>query len=390
MLIGQLINHRYRVVDILATGGQGVVALATDEHTHEQVAVKSLTSDPTLATHDRDVARFMWAGSQRFNTASVLDPIECGEDGGLHYCVYPYVEGLDLGEMMTRRAGRFTNDEILGVIGPVAGGLHAIHEGGIVHRDVKPANIMISATGAVYVLDLGICTQPGRPLTSAGSLIGTPQWMAPEQFDAPSSVDRRADLYALGLIVYAMATGVVPRPQADYDELRRIANTPVPRASSMCPGLPSSLDRFFASALAVDLPLRPHDAPGFMSELSRALTGPPVRCLACGARVSDSDSCTACRRAFHGSGTVLRLGTDHRYRVAVGSYTTGRRQLCPDDLRVSRSQLGVECGSEIRFSDCGAVNPTRVGGLVASRSIVNASSTIRLGAIECQLEVPRT
>src|SRR5262249_31679327 len=136
------------------------------------------------------------------------------EEGGVHYLVMEYVDGADLGQVV-RRAGPLSVPDAGAVVRQAALGLQYAHERGLVHRDVKPSNLMLTPGGEGKVLDLGLALLQGghfaqEPLTASGQFMGTPRFVAPEQVAAAHDVDIRADLYSLGCTLFYLLTGVPP------------------------------------------------------------------------------------------------------------------------------------------------------------------------------------
>jgi serine/threonine-protein kinase len=213
--VGQIIDGRYHVLSIIAQGGMGVVYRCKHRTIDKAVAIKILR--PDLAT-DRDVTeRFLIEAkaASSIGNRHIIDVTDFGElaDGAM-YLAMEFLEGVPLSRRL-RQEPRLTVSEIIGITRQIAEGLHAAHEGGIVHRDLKPDNIFLiqEDTGAYFVkiLDFGIAkvSSTQSKLTRAGKIFGTPHYMAPEQ-GSGSSVDRRTDVYSLGVILYEMASGHIP------------------------------------------------------------------------------------------------------------------------------------------------------------------------------------
>jgi serine/threonine protein kinase len=136
-----------------------------------------------------------------------------GESGGLYYFAMEFVDGANLREMI--RTGKMRPEEALAVVPKICDALQFAHEEGVVHRDVKPENILIDKRGRVKIADFGLAKLLRREhadhtLTMTGMTLGTPRYMAPEQLDKPETVDHRADIYSLGVVFYEMLTGEVP------------------------------------------------------------------------------------------------------------------------------------------------------------------------------------
>jgi serine/threonine protein kinase len=200
----------FRIERTLGQGGMGIVYLATELRLDRQVALKVLRSD--LAGDDEFRARFR---SESRTAASVEDPrvvtvFGAGEVGGLLYVSMRYVPGRDLGRMV-QADGPLSPDDAARLIAQVADGLDAVHAAGLVHRDVKPHNVIVDAEGDSHLADFGLAKAMGATtgLTSTGQVIGTVDYMAPEQIEA-QRVDARTDVYALGGVLFHAITGKVP------------------------------------------------------------------------------------------------------------------------------------------------------------------------------------
>ena len=210
---GAVFAARYEILGPLGRGGMGMVYRAFDRELGETVAIKVLRPD---------MARESGRGEQRFRSEirlarrvrhrNVCSVYGDGEDRGLLYICMELVEGDNLAPA-AREAGGLPHDEAWRVALQVADGLAAIHEAGVVHRDLKTANLMRDRKGVVRVMDFGIAKQHGATggvtVTATGSLMGTPEYMSPEQLRG-EDVDFRGDLYSLGVVIFELFTGALP------------------------------------------------------------------------------------------------------------------------------------------------------------------------------------
>jgi eukaryotic-like serine/threonine-protein kinase len=193
---------KYRVERVLGRGSMGTVYLARDPGLDRPVALKTLTLDPAGAPELR--MRFLReaqaAGGLRHpNIVTVYD---VGEDAGQPYIAMEYVEGVDLEQVIQRREP-YSIEWKLDVLRQVCEGLAYAHRHGIVHRDVKPANIRVAPAGEVKIMDFGLARLPSSTATESGRLLGTVQYMAPEQVKG-ARVDHRADVFSVGAIAYEL------------------------------------------------------------------------------------------------------------------------------------------------------------------------------------------
>jgi len=209
--IGHMVLNRYEVVDLISEGGEGTTAKALDQQTGNMVAIKQLAACPSSAEYEEMLARFQRAAQISISHPNVLDPIDYGEEDGEHYLVTPFVEGMNLETFLRMRGSKLLIDEAVHIATEIAKGLDAIHAKGIVHRDIKPANIMICQDRSIRIIDLGICRNTKeKTITNGTKLLGSLQWMSPEQAATPSTEDHRSDIYSLGAIFYSMLVGIPP------------------------------------------------------------------------------------------------------------------------------------------------------------------------------------
>jgi len=200
---------RYRVLGLIGKGGMGIVVKGYDEMLQRTVAIKILS--PHLAQDETTVARFL---SEARAAASLQHPniitiYEAGEDKGLYYFVMEFVNGKDLATVLRER-GSLSVEETLVIAEQIASALDYAHQRGIIHRDIKASNIMVTVDGLVKVTDFGIArVLGGERFTQTGVLVGTPEYMAPELWEGKEA-SKASDIYAFGVLVYEMLTGEVP------------------------------------------------------------------------------------------------------------------------------------------------------------------------------------
>jgi predicted Ser/Thr protein kinase len=208
---GTLIAQRYEILSPLGRGGMGVVYKAHDRVLDETVALKILrgdiAQDPDMARRFRTEIRL----ARRVRHKNVCGIHEYGEDGRIHFIAMEFIEGIDLKKILKQSRVGLRSDEAFEVAIQVAEGLQAIHDAGIIHRDLKTPNIMRDAKGHVRLMDFGIAKEEGAASgqTATGLIVGTPEYMSPEQARG-EKVDSRTDIYALGIVIFEVFTGEVP------------------------------------------------------------------------------------------------------------------------------------------------------------------------------------
>src|SRR5262245_53166035 len=206
---GTVLAGRYQIVDILGVGGMGAVYKAFDRELTRIVALKTIL--PEMAATPGALKRFKQEVllAQSIVHKNVVRIFDIGEDGPTKFITMDFIEGKDLKDLIVQR-GKLPASEAAGIIRQVCQGLEAAHAAGVVHRDLKPQNIMIQKDGQVIVMDFGIAhSGDSRGVTQTGAFLGTPDYMSPEQAQT-EQVDARSDIFSLGLIFYEMLTGKLP------------------------------------------------------------------------------------------------------------------------------------------------------------------------------------
>jgi serine/threonine protein kinase/Tfp pilus assembly protein PilF len=206
---GSTFAGRYQVIEELGKGGMGKVYRVLDKKLKEEVALKLIK--PEIALDRETIERFSneLKLARKIGHRNVGRMYELMEDEGAHFITMEYVAGEDL-KSFIRRSGKLDIPKAIFLAKQVCEGLEEAHRLGVIHRDLKPGNIMIDKDGNARIMDFGIARSlKGKGITGAGVMIGTPEYMSPEQAEA-KEVDQRSDIYSLGIILYEMATGKVP------------------------------------------------------------------------------------------------------------------------------------------------------------------------------------
>lgn len=261
-----LILGDYVLLEKIGEGGMGQVFRAEHRLMKRIVALKELPSKVTgvgevLRRFQREIETVA-----RLAHPNIVVAYDAGEDRDTHYLITEYVDGTDLAELVQCR-GPFSVANAIRMIRQAAEGLRYAHSQGVVHRDVKPSNLMLDRKGAVKLLDLGLARfeidlqessgkSPGSDLTAVGKIMGTVAYMAPEQAEDTRKADQRSDIYSLGCVLYYLLTGK-PVFEGDSELVRLLAHRDrnIPSLAERRPDVPAALDRVFIKMLAK----RPHE-----------------------------------------------------------------------------------------------------------------------------------
>ncbi|HYR27391.1 MAG TPA: protein kinase, partial [Thermoanaerobaculia bacterium] len=213
LALGHLFHGRYRIEQILGRGGMGVVYKAIDTQLDETVAIKTLPGD-VMTRSPEDLERFKREIrlARRITHRNVLRTFDYGEAEGVYFISMEFVRGYTLSELLDEAPQRQMPSRAgVGIARQICRGLHAAHEQGIIHRDIKPGNVLIDAKGEVKLMDFGIARMAETPegVTQAGLIVGTPHYMSPEQVQG-KQLDARSDVYSMGILLYEMLVGKRP------------------------------------------------------------------------------------------------------------------------------------------------------------------------------------
>src|SRR5262249_50536452 len=276
-LVPQLVSH-YRIIRKLGSGGMGEVFLAQDTKIERKVAIKML---PAKSIDDPYPRKRLFREAR---TAATLDHTnicaihEINEDGDCVFIVMQYVEGETLATRLIESALR--QEEVLDVGTQVAEALSEAHSAGVIHRDIKPQNVIITPRGQVKVLDFGLArvtaTDQADPeartetqLTGEGYIVGTVAYMSPEQLKG-QQIDGRSDLFSLGVLLYECATGTPPFTGSSKIEISSKVLQVEPRKPSLLnPGIPPALENIILRAMAKEVSDRYQSAEAILKDLRR-------------------------------------------------------------------------------------------------------------------------
>ncbi len=260
----------YDMIEKVAEGGMGAVYRARHRQTGQVVAIKIMPAH--MAANAVLLKRF----EQEFRAASRLDhpnivrALDYGDTGTTPYLVMEFVDGESIGQKI-ERDGRMPEVDAIRLIAQVAQGLHRAHKQGLIHRDVKPDNVMITRDGQAKLLDLGLVKEVDADLnlTRTGRGLGTPHFMAPEQFRNAKNADIRCDIYSLGATLYMMVTGELPfKSNGPLDAWMKKMNNELVPPRQIVPGLSERVDWAIRRAMSPDPAQRPATCREFVEDLT--------------------------------------------------------------------------------------------------------------------------
>ena len=267
---------RYQVLKELGRGAMGIVYLAQDTELARRVAIKMISLAGNEQERNAHEARFRQEARAAGGVShpSIITIYDFGREGDIAFIAMELVEGRELRELI--HEGSVTPSQAIEFAALVAEGLAYAHERGVIHRDIKPGNIMVLGDGRVKVMDFGIARlQEPTVKTQTGVMMGSPQYMSPEQISG-NAVDARADIFSLGVVLYEMITGLKPFDAADLSQvLFWVVNMPAKPPSERRPGLPAVVDYIVARALKKKPEDRYANAAEFAADLRDCL--PEVR-----------------------------------------------------------------------------------------------------------------
>ncbi|WP_424935984.1 MULTISPECIES: Stk1 family PASTA domain-containing Ser/Thr kinase [Bacteria] len=265
-LIGRLVDGRYRVRARIARGGMATVYVATDLRLERRIALKvmhgHLSDDSVFQSRFIQEAR----AAARLADPNVVNVFDQGQDGELAYLVMEYLPGITLRELM-REQRRLTIPQTITIMDAVLSGLAAAHRAGIVHRDVKPENVLLAEDGRIKIGDFGLARATSANTATGQQLMGTIAYLAPELVTR-GTADARSDIYALGIMLYEMLTGEQPyKGEQPMQIAFQHATESVPRPSVRNPGVPEQLDELVLWATEKSPDERPTDAQAMLDRL---------------------------------------------------------------------------------------------------------------------------
>jgi tRNA A-37 threonylcarbamoyl transferase component Bud32 len=266
---GSLFAGRYLVIDELGKGGMGCVYRVLDTKVDEEVALKFI--NPDIAADAKIIERFRTElkVTRRITHRHVCRMYDLSSDGKALFITMEYIQGEDLANMI-QRLGKLPLEKAFIIARQAAEGLAEVHRLGVVHRDLKPKNIMIDRDGEAKIMDFGLArTAHGVKLTEVGHVVGTPSFMSPEQLNG-ETLDQRSDIFALGVVMYSMLTGILPFDAETTLKLALQHKTHhPPNPHSLNPRVPENLGRIILKCLEIDKEKRYPSARDLLVDLDK-------------------------------------------------------------------------------------------------------------------------
>jgi len=264
---GLEVGQRYRVVQLIGRGGMGTIYKVHDRELDRDIALKVIR--PDIAGNPVVLERFKREIqlSSEVTHKNVLRVYDLGESEGIKFVTMQLVDGEDLSQRL-KRDGKLPQEQLADVFRKICEGLAAAHDQGVIHRDLKPHNVMLDHAGGVYLTDFGLAKSLTQTaMTQAGELLGTPFYMSPEQVKG-EPVDRRSDIYALGVILYELASGQVPFGEGSSYEvmMQRLKKAPRP-VTELNPEVPAYVEKIIERCLQVEAAARYQTVQEILTDL---------------------------------------------------------------------------------------------------------------------------
>ncbi len=357
-VIGTVLSGRYRLDSKLGSGGMSTVYLAEDETLERQVAVKvmhrEISDQPAQIERFRREARAV----AQLSHPNIVAVIDAGEDGGYPYIVFEYVEGETLKQRIDR-LGRLRLDEAAAYTIEVGRGLGAAHARRLVHRDVKPQNVLIDPEGRAKVTDFGIARGiDAKGLTATGRVLGTTDYVSPEQAMG-HQIDARSDIYSLGVVLFEMLTGDVPfEAETQIGVAMKHVNEPMPDVEGRRPDVSAALAAVVETSTAKNPDQRYPGIPAMLRDLEAALEVEVARAGSSTGEVTNVlDSVPPprrklfTRRRISWAGVLLVLAAGAAAAAIAGVFGGGGSAPAP-----------AAAGKAVRVTSAGDFDPVSSGG----------------------------
>lgn len=383
-LIGRIIKKRYKLIDVRGNGNFGTVYIARDLNTNYLYAAKVMqleyVGDSELLERFKREAYIL----QNLNDPHVVRLVDYGNDGPIYFIVMHHVDGQHL-KWFIQNFGPAEPMRALNYITQAAEGLNAAYKKGVVHRDIKPQNILVSNKGVVKIADFGISRGSDTPtITTSGKFMGTVYYAAPEQVESGHTVDVRADLYSLGVVLFELLAGRPPyMGEQAIDIIMKHRSAPIPSIFQFRSDVPAELDAFFQKALAKSPGARYQTPEEFIEALARiqeVIRGP-------------AETEVQARLVIVSTGQTFTL----RGQSMIIGRQDPKREIHPDiqiddsTMTIGRKHARLVCQQGTwMLEDQNSRNKTRVNGVVLvpyDLHPLNNGDLLRFGRVEARFEV---
>ena len=404
----KLVLGRYKCLKFIDQGGEAIVHKGRDTRDGKNVTIKQLAMSPQDKGYQRQAARFKRAFDLGLVHPNLIQSIDFGEEKGNVSLISTYVDGQDLNKYLVQQGGKLSPENAQQIILSAAKGLDAAHQKGVIHRDVKEENFILTPDGKIVIIDFTVCRLlMDQTLSGNGDMIGTLRVMSPQHVNNSQQVEAVDDLYSLGTILYRLLTGqFAVTGNSTKEIINSIFQYVPPAPSQIVPSIPPYLDQICMKLLAKDRESRVQSAqelitalenkspvasgPNQCSACHKALNGPVkfcpscgadmnsapavVRCIACGNPIGNTPACHWCSRSFGRSNHCLKFIkgalTGVTFRIPEGLYIVGRNELLARDFQISRQHLSIQClNGTVLISDAGSANKTYIGSQCVSSPI---------------------
>ena len=269
---GEKINNRYQIIKTIGEGGMANVYLAMDTILNREVAVKVLRGD--LADDEKFVRRFQREAlsASKLNHPNIVEMYDVGEDNGKYYIVMEYINGVTL-KTLTKKRGNLTLPEVIDIMKQLTNAIMCAHDSYIIHRDIKPQNVMILSNGKVKITDFGIAMAlNNHELTQTNSVMGSVHYLPPEQATGSGSTIK-SDIYSLGILMYELLIGKVPFKGDNAVEIAiKQMKEPIPSVRKQNPDIPQSIENVVLRACAKNPKNRYDSVKEMYDDIVNALT----------------------------------------------------------------------------------------------------------------------
>jgi serine/threonine-protein kinase len=398
-MLGRVLKGRYKLVDERGNGSMATVYVGRDLETNRIHAVKVLSRQAAADTELVERFQREFDLLTRLSGPHVVSPVDFGDDRGCLFIVMSYVDGHTL-KHAVQSGGPFSPKRAADVVRQAAGAIATAAEQGIVHRDIKPQNLLLSADGVIKLTDFGLArSHESRDITVTGFFVGTPFYVAPEQVENSRRADVRCDLYSLACVYFELLTGRVPyNGEHAWDVVMQHLNSPVPSARELRPDLASAYDTFFARALAK----APDDRFQTPAAFSEAVDALPVGGTGTQA-AADGAPAVLVAGESGGGGAGTSADGAARFPLTTAEVVVGRSDpqrgfhpdvdLLPLDAQQTVSRRHARIIRHVDryvIEDLNAFNRTRVNGLPLvphQEHELHDGDALRLGNVELRFEL---